>query len=98
MAKKKGELVMAILQWREYGADEDSLSVALMEVPGGIWPGQVLAEREALANQLRYDPDADDQGEQHGDLMVINDLHFAHGEVMTTEDGRKFKLNFTEVK
>jgi hypothetical protein len=93
-------MVLTILQWREYGADEDCLSGALMEAEPDddeFGAARRLAEREAEVNGLEYPGDEEDP-DHPGTLMFINSLEFEDGQEITTKDGRKFRIRFEEVK
>jgi hypothetical protein len=97
-------MILTILQWRAYGADEDCLSCELMDIQEGddkfgMDAAHRLAERQAEEQELRYEPDAEDMGEEHGDLLFIESVTFAEGEIIQTKrDGRKFRIHFEEVK
>jgi hypothetical protein len=96
-------MVLTILQWRAYGADEDCLSCELMESQEdddkfGMEAAHRLAERQAEEQELRYEPDAEDMGEEHGDLLFIESMTFEDGKEIATQDGRTFRIRFEEVK
>jgi hypothetical protein len=98
-------MTLAILQWREYGDDEDSLSVHLIESQDddddyGFDAARRLAKHEAEVNGLLYrEPDeaVSRYDDEKGHLMIINMMAFKNGEVITAQDERKFIVRFEEV-
>jgi len=95
-------MVLTILQWRAYGDDEDCLSVALYNddasTDHGFDQARRLAKREAKQHGLRYDPDAENMGDEPDDLIFINSLTYDDGEVLKANNGKKYKIRFEEVQ
>ena len=88
---EKPRLHLEILQWRELGDDEDSLSMRIAETDAPCF-GRIIAEE----HDLNYREDA--EGDEEGLFLSTNEMTFTDGEVITCEySGRKFRINITEV-
>ena len=95
-------MTLAIVQWREYGDDEDQLDLELFPADEDD-PVAALAERRAEELDLHHgsvnaegrDEDGDDI--QAGDLMVINSTTLADGEEIIAAGGERYRIRFEKV-
>jgi hypothetical protein len=85
---------ISIIQWREYGDDEDSLRI--VAYPAGD-------SDEAAEIRADYDiPEPEEGDEDHfyegsGTVYFINQDDIHDGQVLT-HNGRKFRINVTEIE
>jgi hypothetical protein len=86
-----------ITQWREFGDDEDSLSLLISTIPGFDH-----AAHEAKRHGLRYpsvgdDSEDEDSQDERGWLKVTHEHVIDNGQILTSPSGRKYRVNFEEV-
>lgn len=83
---------LEIVQWREYGDDEDSLSVELQPAGSDIEVLDLIAADAGLIRPADDDMNPDQEGRTvHIETVTIHD-----GDVIESR-GRKFRVNITEV-
>lgn len=84
---------LEIVQWREYGDDEDSLSVELQPAGSEVDVLDLIADDHDLIRPAEDDMDPDQEGRTvHIETVTIHD-----GDVIESR-GRKFRVNITELK
>jgi hypothetical protein len=81
--------VISILQWREFGDDDDTVDVRVYPA-GEINPMQDSIDEYEI-NTEDHDPDNDKYVYFH-----IWDMTISDGEILQ-RNGRKFRINITEV-
>lgn len=81
-----------ITQWREYGDDDDSIDIRVLDDTEVCVPCDLAEQYE-----LEYDPDDEDQGDNIKDLLVINQSTIKNGEVFETASGKKYRVTIEEV-
>lgn len=90
-AEEPPRLMLEVIQWRELGDDEDSLSSRIAETNAQPF-GPILAEEYGL----HYGEESDAEGK--GLFLSTNEMTVVDGEVFTDAySGRKFRINISEV-
>ena len=90
---------LQIIEWREHGADEDTLE---MYVLGADQPDITKSDiRKKYDIEVEGDPDAEDWEEPYdgspGTIYCPNEIEITDGQELAGENGRKFRIRIEEV-
>jgi hypothetical protein len=89
MSDKAG---IKIVQWREFGDDEDSLDVGFFAPGDDTDPVDQIREEHGLKPYDDVNPD------RPGSLLVTNEQTIFDGETFILDDGRRFRIRIEELK
>ena len=90
MSEPKQEQFLAIMTWRGYGDDNDTLTARIVT---GVF-GDIEPLAQALAKEYGLERESNGDNDQPGHLMVIEEDCYRAGDTIEGLDGKEYRITW----